>query len=315
MTEAEARRLLADAKAAGRRDAAVAELRALYLCTKDPALWAVARDAFTGPELEGMSPPDATTLGFEKEPALPRRPYGDVLPGACKAPFASGSSVFVLIVAGPLMLGSLVMLRLSPGVGLVFTALVYGYLLAFLFDILRRAAEGHAQGPRLLNLLWSDDSRLAFVGHFANWLGAGFAAFWPLLLALGFYRGSPSILWGAATAVAALLGTAWHPVALVQAAFGTGFSAFHYPRAWERIRLLGADYWKCAAFFGATTAVAIAVQGGADAWAGEHEGRQAPARLVVSWAQFATWMMQMRAAGLLAWAASAKLRSSEGDAL
>lgn len=49
--EAAARRYLADAKAAGRRAAAVDFLRSLYLKTRHPGLWAAISAGFTGPEM------------------------------------------------------------------------------------------------------------------------------------------------------------------------------------------------------------------------------------------------------------------------
>ena len=138
--EAAARRYLADAKAAGNRDAAVAFLRALYLKTRHPGLWAAVGAGFTGPEMEGLAPPEAVVVGPEQDKLLLRRPYREVVLRSFAAPFASGSSIFILIAAGPLFLGSLIALRLLGCLGLALSAFVLGYLFAFLFDILLQAA-------------------------------------------------------------------------------------------------------------------------------------------------------------------------------
>ena len=300
--EAAARRYLAAEKEAGRRDAAVDFLRALYLKTRHPGLWAAISGGFTAPELEGLGPPEATTIGPEKDVLLPRRPYRDVVLRSLTAPFATGGSIFMLVVSGPLMLGCTTALKLNGCLGLGISAFLYGYLCAFLFDILRQAAEGRERGPRVVGLIWFEGSRFEFVYHFARWLGAGFAVFWPLLLVLVATRGDLSTAAWAALGVGSLLLVAWHPIALIQASDGNGFSSFHYPAALDRVRRLGADYGICAAIFVLTNAAVVGVQLAAAAWSEQVEERQMVARIFVSWATFASWQIQMRAAGLLAWA-------------
>ena len=49
------------------------------------------------------------------------------------------------------------------------------------------------------------------------------------------------------------------------------------------------------------TAVAVGIQWAAAGWAGEEEERQMAARVISGWATYASWLMQARAAGLLAW--------------
>ncbi|HEX7900613.1 MAG TPA: hypothetical protein VF950_22805 [Planctomycetota bacterium] len=296
-----ARRYLAAAKAAGRRDAAVAFLAGLYRKTRHPGLWEVARDAFTGPELEGLAPPEETTVGPEKEPLLPRRPYRDVVLSSFKAPFANASSIFVLAVSGPLMLGAMLAMQFLGFFGLGIAAFLLGYLIGFLFDVAEQAAQGRERGPRLLSLIWSEESRFVFVFHFLNWLGALAATWWPaVLLVMGARDASPA--WMTLVSVVAFLLSAWFPIAILQAVFGNGFSAFNYAKAVERVRRLGADYAICAGLFLATTLAGAAIQAAALAWAAGGEERVLAARVLGGWAVYASWLVQMRAVGLLAWA-------------
>jgi hypothetical protein len=104
---AAARRYMAAARAEGRRDDAVLFLGELYRRTKDPGLWEAVRDLFTAPELEGLAPPEAKTAGPDHEPLLKRRPYREIVLSSFKAPFANASSIFMLVVSGPLVLGAM----------------------------------------------------------------------------------------------------------------------------------------------------------------------------------------------------------------
>lgn len=311
--ESTARRYLAASKEAGRRDAAVSFLAGLYRRTRHPGLWLAVRDGFTAPELEGLEPPEATTIGPEKEPLLPRRPYREAVLGSLKAPFANASSLFILVVSGPLMLGATLALTFLGALGLPVAAFLFGYLIGFLFELAAQAAEGRARAPRLLTLIWSDESRFVFVFHFANWLGAAFAAFWPgVALMMALREASPA--WMILASVVSFLLTAWFPVAILQALFGNGFSAFNYPRALDRVRRLGADYGICAALFVVTTLAVAGVQWMSTSWAAGDDDRVLAARLFASWATYASWMIQMRAVGLLAWARSEAIGSRQwGD--
>lgn len=292
---ATARRYMAAARDAGRRDAAVLFLSDLYRRTKDEGLWEAVRDLFTAPELEGLGPPEAKTVGPEKEPLLAKRPYREICLSAFKAPFANASSIFMLVVSGPLLLGALMAMKVFHCVGLGLAIFLLGYLFGFLFDIVEQASQGHARGPRLLTLLWSDESRFVFVLHFLRWLGATAAAFWPIVALAG--KLPAPIL-----SVLSILLTVYYPVAILQAAYGHGFSAFNYPAAIARIRALGRDYWTCAGIFVATTLLVALVQVATYAWVGEVDERRLGGLTIVSTAAFVSWMIQMRAAGLLAWA-------------
>ena len=297
---AAARRYLAAAKAAGRRDDAVRFLSELYRKTRAPELWDVLRDAFTAPELEGLAPPEATTAGPEKEPRLARRPYRELVLSAFRAPVANASSIFVLAVSGPLVLGAQLAMAFLGCVGLGIAAFLFGYVFGFLFDVARQAAEGHARGPRLDSLLWSDESRFAFVAQFLNWLGAVFATFWPVLvLTMATRENAPA--WGPVGVVLSLLLSAWLPIALLRALYGGGFASFNYAASLARIRRLGGDYAICAALFLGTTFAVYGLQAAINAWAGEIEERRLPALMFIGWATVASWFVQMRAIGLLAW--------------
>ena len=302
--EETARKYMTLAKDEGRRDDAVTFLGKLYRGTHHPPLWNVMRDTFTLPEIDGFDPPETTTAGPEQEPRLPRHPYRNVLPTAFAAPFASASSILVLVLSGPLMLGALLVLNTADLVGLAVAVFLLGYLFAFLFDILLQAAEGRERGPELKNLLWSEESRFAFVGHFARWLGAVAATYWPIVIIINWIGREPSDLGTAVLSVGAILLTAWFPISLLQATFGNGFSAFNYPRAIQRVRLLGTDYWRCAGLFVATTAVSTGIQWAASAWVEGGTSLILGVRLVVDWITFAFWIIQMRAVGLLCWARS-----------
>ena len=299
------RKYMTLARDEGRRDDAVTLLGNLYRETRHPPLWEVLHDTFTLPELDGFGPPETTmTSGPEPEPLLPRQPYRDVLPGVFAAPFASASSVLVLVVSGPLLLGATLALNTADLLGLAIAAFLLGYLVAFMFDILVQAAEGRERGPELKNLLWSDESRFEFVRHFARWLGAVAATYWPIVFIVSWIGRTFSESGEAILAIVSILITAWLPISLLQATFGNGFSAFNYPRAIERVRLLGTDYWICAGLFVVTTALSTGIQWAASAWVEGDEVLILGVRLVVDWITFASWMIQMRAVGLLCWARS-----------
>lgn len=291
-----ARRYMAAARAEGRRDDAVLFLGELYRRTKDPGLWEAIRDLFTAPELEGLAPPEAKTVGPEHEPLLKRLPYRSLVLSSFKAPVANASSIFMLVVSGPLFLGAYLSLKALGGVGLGIAVFLFGYLLGFLFDVLEQAAQGHERGPRLLTLLWSDEGRFVFVLHFLRWLGAVAAACWPALLMA---RNVPD--WALSLSSLLLL-TAAFPMTLLLAAYGNGFSAFNYVKAVERVRRLGADYALCAAVFLVTNFLGLAAAWAIGAWQAGNDERVSAGRLFFGWATMAAWFVQMRAVGLLAWA-------------
>jgi len=250
-------------------------------------------------------------VGPEKEPLLPKRPYREVYLSSLQAPFANASSIFLFVVSGPLMLGGLLAMSVLGIFGLALAAFLLGYLIGFLFEVAGQAAEGHARGPRLLTLVWSEESRFIFVFHFLNWLGALCAAFWPaVVLMMALRDASPG--WMTLAGVLSFLLSAWWPIAILQAAFGNGFSAFNYPKALDRVRRLGSDYWICAGLFVATTLAGTAIQWAANAWAEGVEERVFAARLFGSWAVYASWLVQMRAVGLLAWSRSTSFQGGGG---
>jgi hypothetical protein len=291
-----ARRYMAAARAEGRRDDAVLFLGELYRRTQDAGLWEAIRDLFTSPELEGLAPPEAKTAGPDQEPLLKRRPYRELVLSSFKAPFANASSIFMLVVSGPLVLGAMLAPLFLSWVGLILAIFLFGYLFGFLFDIVEQAAQGRERAPRLLTLMWSEESRFVFVAHFFRWLAAVGAACWPLLLVA---RHLPE--W-ALTLAAYVLLTALFPITLLQAVYGGALEAFHYPKAVHRLRRLGPDYALCAAVFLVTNLFVGAAQAVLAGWSAGNDDRISAGRLVWGWAFMLSSMVQTRAVGLLAWA-------------
>jgi len=292
------------AREAGRRDEAVAFLKSLYARRGGRAVWALLERACTGPEIAGVRPPEETRVGPELDAKLERRPFPSLLPGVLGFPFASGSAVYMLVVAGPLVMGTSMLQPFLGCVGLLVMAPLWGFLVSYLFDVVVQSAEGRVRAPRVLTVLWSDVSRLTFLTHFGRWLSATIASFIPLTIFLSAVltedpsAASRPILWGLAIAAGAA-GLVHYPISLLLVVFGEWWHPFNVARGIRIIKRLGRDYAVVVGFFLATTAATIAFQVGAQAVAGDVHERQNVARLLSGWVTYAGYLMQMRALGLL----------------
>ncbi len=291
-------------RAAGKRDEAVAFLKSLFARRGERLVFHLLLRVCTGAEIAGVRPPEETRVGPEQDAQVERRPFPSLLPGVLAFPFVSGSAVYMLAVAGPLMMGTSMLMPFLGCVGLLVMAPLWGFLVSYLFDVVVQSAEGRVRAPRVLTVLWSDVSRLTFLTHFGRWLSATIASFIPLTIFLSaVLTEEPSaaarpILWALAIAAGAA-GLVHYPISLLLVVFGEWWHPFNVSRGIRIIKRLGRDYAVVVGFFVATTALTIAFQVGAQAAAGGDYGRLNVARLLSGWVTYASYLMQMRALGLL----------------
>lgn len=296
MDEAAARAYIARERTVGRRDAAVAHVRDEYLRSRNPGLWTALREVCTGPELDGVAPP-ARPVARDPDAALPKEPYAKFLGEAAAAPFRSATSIFMLVLSGPITMATSIQFGLGGFIGAVFGAIFYGFLCGYLLEIVLGASRGEPRPPGIRSLF--DEGVLAFIGHFIGWCAATAVSFLPLSVFLGAYLTDRHAALLPFVALTAIAGFVWYPVALFQVTSRSWYSAINVPYGWGCIRRFGREYWRCAAFFVVTGAAGVAAHTGLSALIERGTGARLIANVFAGWLSYAPAMMQARALGLL----------------
>lgn len=239
----------------------------------------------------------------------PAEPEVPGLATSFRYPFSSLGSVLFLASAAPMwglirslagsMIAGLGEAILGMGgifLGILMLALFGGYIAVWLWDVLADTAQGSDAPP---SMPWPGD----FAGYVQGALQfalAFAAAFGPALAVQG-ALGVDTEWKRALAGVLALAGTAYYPMALLLAGFGSNWTGpFRLPTGLRAIRVLGRDYALCvvlvAVSLGLTTALELAVE---LVWMRIGPWQGLAVRIVAVFLELAVYAAHMRAVGLV----------------